>query len=80
MWFSLVDALYHPNYITVDHQTGDHIDIAADKGLINQFKEIVTIGPCRVIFESSDCLRLHRYIRFTEDEPQYNGVITTITY
>ena len=78
--FSLVDGLYQPNYITVYDQNGDHIDIEADKGLINQFEEIVTIGPCRVIFESSDCLCLHRYIRFTEDEPQYNGVITAITY
>ena len=49
--FSLVDALYHPDYITVDHQTGDHIDIEADKELINQVKDMVTIGPCRVILK-----------------------------
>ncbi|MGA0127517.1 MAG: hypothetical protein ACO3LN_17380 [bacterium] len=78
--FSLVDALYHPDYITVDHRTGNRIDIEADKELINQVKDMVTIGPCRVIFESSDFLCLHRYLRFTEEEPQYNGVITAITY
>ena len=41
---------------------------------------MVTIGPCRVIFESSAFLCLHRYISFTEEEPQYNGAITAITY
>ena len=32
--FSLVDGLYHPNYITVYDQNGDHIDIEADKELL----------------------------------------------
>ena len=44
--FSVVDALYHPDYITVDHQTGDHIDIEADKELMNQFKDSSLLANC----------------------------------
>ena len=44
--FSLVDALYHPDYISVDHQTGDHIDIEADKELMNQFKDSSLLANC----------------------------------
>ena len=44
--FSLVDALYHPNYITVDRQTGDRIDIEAYKELMNQFKDSSLLANC----------------------------------
>ena len=43
--FSLVDTLYHSDYITIDHRTGNRIDIEADKELISQVKGMVTVGP-----------------------------------
>ena len=36
-------TLYHLDYITVNYKTGDHIQIEADKELINQVKEMFTI-------------------------------------
>ena len=44
--FSLVDGLYQPNYITVYDQNGDHIDIEADKELINQVKDSSLLANC----------------------------------
>ena len=44
--FSLVDGLYQPNYITVYDQNGDHIDIEADKELINQVKDSSLPANC----------------------------------
>ena len=78
--FSLVDALYHPGYITVDHRTGNRIDIEADKELISQVKGMVTVGPSRVIFEGHTFLCLHRFLKFTEDDAKFSSVITAITY
>jgi hypothetical protein len=78
--FSLVDALYHPDYITVDHRTGNRIDIEADKELISQVKGMVTVGPSRVIFEGPTFLCLHRFLKFTEDDAKFSSVITAITY
>jgi len=78
--FSLVDALYHPDYITIDHRTGNRIDIEADKELICQVKGLITVGPSRVIFEGPIFLCLHRFLKFTEDEAKFSSVITAITY
>ena len=44
--FSLVDGPYHPNYITVYDQNGEHIDIEADKELINQVKDSSLLANC----------------------------------
>mgnify|MGYP001166508733 CR=1 FL=1 len=41
--FFLIIAPYHLDYITVNYKTGDHIQIEADKELINQVKEMFTI-------------------------------------
>ena len=78
--FSLVDALYHSDYITIDHRTGNRIDIEADKELISQVKGMVTVGPSRVIFEGPTFLCLHRFLKFTEDDVKFSSVITAITY
>ena len=78
--FSLVDALYHPDYITIDHRTGNRIDIEADKELISQVKGMITVGPSRVIFEGPTFLCLHRFLKFKEDGSKFSSVITAITY
>ena len=78
--FSLVDALYHPDYITIDHRTGNRIDIEADKELISQVKGLITVGPSRVIFEGPTFLCLHRFLKFKEDGSKFSSVITAITY
>ena len=78
--FSLVDALYHPDYITIDHRTGNRIDIEADKELISQVKGMITVGPSRIIFEGPTFLCLHRFLEFTEDDAKFSSVITAITY
>ena len=78
--FSLVDALYHPDYITIDHQTGNRIDIEADKELISQVKGMITVGPSRIIFEGPTFLCLHRFLKFMEDDAKFSSVITAITY
>ena len=78
--FSLVDALYHPDYITIDHRTGNRIDIEADKELISQVKGLITVGPSRVIFEGPIFLCLHRFLKFKEDGSKLSSVITAITY
>ena len=44
--FSPVDGLYQPSYITVYAQNGDHIDIEADKELINQVKDSSLLANC----------------------------------
>ena len=78
--FSLVDALYHPDYITIDHRTGNRIDIEADKELISQVKGMITVGPSRIIFEGPTFLCLHRFLKFMEDDAKFSSVITAITY
>ena len=78
--FSLVDALYHPDYITIDHRTGNRIDIEADKELISQVKGLITVGPSRIIFEGPTFLCLHRFLKFMEDDAKFSSVITAITY
>ena len=44
--FFLVDGLYQLNYMTVYDQNGDHIDIEADKELINQVKDSSLLANC----------------------------------
>ena len=78
--FSLVDTLYHPDYITIDHRTGNRIDIEADKELISQVKGMITVGPSRIIFEGPTFLCLHRFLKFMEDDAKFSSVITAITY
>ena len=78
--FSLVDALYHPDYMTIDHRTGNQISIEADKESVSQAKDMVTMGPSRVIFEGPTFLCLHRFMKFTDKEVKFYSVITAITY
>ena len=78
--FSLVDALYHPDYMTIDHRTGNQINIEADKESVSQAKDMVTMGPSRVIFEGPTFLCLHRFMKFTDKEVKFYSVITAITY
>ena len=79
--FSLVDEIYHPKYRAVQKNINVEVDLDSDKIVMSTLSEVMIFGPFRVIFTNDEFSCLERHIRsMLAGEPNYNMVITSITY
>ena len=60
--FSLVEKLYHPDCTHFDHRVGMELNFDMQSAVMSAYENI-TFGPYRVIYENTDFLCIHRYVR-----------------
>ncbi len=77
--FSLVDKVYHPDYRAFDAYAEVEVNLEAEKVAVETFSEILTATNSKVLSESNDFLRIHRYNRHRDAEV-FASVTTSITY
>ena len=78
--FSLVGKLYHPDCTHFDHRVGMELNFDMQSAVISAYENI-TFGPYRVIYENTDFLCIHRYVRNSlTREPAYWAMISGINY
>jgi hypothetical protein len=78
--FSLVEKLYHPDCTHFDHRVGMELNFDMQSAVMSAYENI-TFGPCRVIYENTDFLCIHRYVRNSlTREPAYWAMISGINY
>ena len=77
--FSLVDKVYHPDYRAFDAYAEVEVNLEAEKAAVETFSEILTATNSKVLSESNDFLRIHRYNRHRDAEV-FASVTTSITY
>ena len=78
--FSLVEKLYHPDCKHFDHRVGLEVNLDMQSAVMSAYENI-TFGPYRVIYENTDFLCIHRYVRNSlTREPAYWAMISGINY
>ena len=78
--FSLVEKLYHPDCTHFDHRVGMELNFDMQSAVMLAYENI-TFGPYRVIYENTDFLCIHRYVRNRlTREPAYWAMISGINY
>ena len=78
--FSLVEKLYHPDFKHFDHRVGLEVNLDMQSAVMSAYENI-TFGPYRVIYENTDFLCIHRYVRNSlTREPAYWAMISGINY
>ena len=77
--FSMVDEVYHPDYRAFDAYAEVEVNLEAEKAAVETFSEILTATNSKVLNESTDFLRIHRYNRHRDAEV-FVSVTTSITY
>ena len=78
--FSLVEELYHPDCTHFDHRVGMELNFDMQSAVMLAYENI-TFGPYRVIYENTDFLCIHRYVRNRlTREPAYWAMISGINY
>ena len=78
--FSLVEKLYHPDCTHFDYRMGMELNFDMQSAVMSAYENI-TFGPYRVIYENTNFLCIHCYVRnsFTR-EPDYLAMISGIHY
>ena len=61
--FSMVDEVYHPDYRAFDAYAEVEVNLEAEKAAVETFSEILTATNSKVLNESTNFLRIHRYNR-----------------
>ena len=61
--FSLVDKIYHPDYLATDPTTGITVNLEDEKLVLSTYSEDYILGLFRIVYESDDFLCLHRYVK-----------------
>ena len=78
--FSLVNKLYDPDCTHFDHRVGMELNFDMQSAVMSAYENI-TFGPYRVIYENTDFLCIHRYVRNSlTREPAYWAMISGINY
>jgi hypothetical protein len=77
--FSLVDEIYHPEYSAFDRIAGVKVNLEADKITVSTIREMIVVGPSKIIFEDENSLYLQRFMKFKEAEI-FTSVTSDITY
>ena len=78
--FSLVEKLYHTDCTHFDHRVGMELNFDMQSAVMSAYENI-TLGPYRVIYENTDFLCIHRYVRNSlTREPAYWAMISGINY
>ena len=78
--FSLVEKLYHTDCTHFDHRVGIELNFDMQSAVMSAYENI-TFGPYRVIYENTDFLCIHRYVRNSlTREPAYWAKISGINY
>ena len=78
--FSLVEKLYHTDCTHFDHRVGMELNFDMQSAVMSAYENI-TFGPYRVIYENTDFLCIHRYVRNSlTREPAYWAMISGINY
>ena len=78
--FSLVEKLYHPDCTHFDHRVGMELNFDMQSAVMSAYENI-TFGPYRVIYENTDFLCIHRYVRNSlTRESAYWAMISGINY
>ena len=79
--FSLVDEIYHPDYSALDRTTGVEVNLASEKVIILTISELITLGPCRTIYEDLDFLIIDWCAKsILSGESHYNFTFTAVTF
>ncbi len=79
--FSLVDKIYHVDYLAYDYRAGVEVNLEMDKVVIATLGENATQGKMRVIFEDSKFLCMERTFKsMRTGEPVFSIGIFTVTY
>ena len=77
--FSLIDAIYHPDYKAVDVIAGVEVNLDADKEVVLTLGDSIIATLPEVLQEDENFLKIKRYNRYI-GEYIFNSVITSITY
>ena len=78
--FSLVDQIYHPEYISSDLRTGIHANIDDDKVIVTTENEEIFTSYPDVIYENNKFLCIIAYQKVSDPETRYRSFITAINH
>ena len=79
--YSLVDEIYHPDYSALDRTTGVEVNLASEKVIILTISELITLGPCRTIYEDLNFLVIDWWAKsILSGEPHYNFTFNAVTF
>ena len=79
--FSLVDKIYHPDYLATDPTTGITVNLEDEKLVLSTYSEDYILGLFRIVYESDDFLCVHRYdLANKRSNPIYYAIVFMLKY
>ena len=80
--FSLVDKIYHVDYLAYDYRAGVEVNLEMDKVVVATLSEgATTTGPFRTIFEDEKFVCIERTFKTVRtEEISFGVVLTALTY
>ena len=77
--FSLVDEIYHPEYLAFDNIAGVEVNLEEDKTIAASLGDTWTVSDHMILDENENLLKIHRYTKYKEAEI-YTSMTTSINY